>query len=113
MGYRLNNIGLTNNLTEELVSSAVNFGTIQMLPDGKLIILMADHQVTGGYPRIAHVITAHHSKLAQLKPGEEIRFRLTSQQTAEDLIIKQYQHLLQLKNACTFKLEQYLYANRS
>jgi antagonist of KipI len=112
MGYCLNNIELCSNYTNELVSSAVNFGTIQMLPDGKLIILMADHQTTGGYPRIAHVITAHHSKLAQLKPGDEIKFRLTNLQSAEELLIKQHQHLLQLKNACTFKLEQYLYDNR-
>jgi antagonist of KipI len=110
MGYRLNNIPLPVMTHEELVSAAVSFGTVQLLPDGKLIILMADHQTTGGYPRLAHVISAHHSKLAQLKAGNKIRFRFTDQVTAERLYIKQQQHLLQLQNACTFRLEQYFNA---
>lgn len=110
MGYRLNNIPLPVMTHEELVSAAVSFGTVQLLPDGKLIILMADHQTTGGYPRLAHVISAHHSKLAQLKAGNKIRFRFTDQETAERLYIKQQQHLLQLQNACTFRLEQYFNA---
>jgi antagonist of KipI len=108
MGYRLNNIPLPVISNEEIVSSGVSFGTIQLLPDGKLIILMADHQTTGGYPRIAHVITAHHTRLAQMKAGDKILFHVTDQQTAEELFIKQQQHLLQLQNACTFRLQEYL-----
>lgn len=108
MGYRLGNNPLSSVSTEELISSAVDFGTIQLLPDGKLIVLMADHQTTGGYPRIAHVITAHHSRLAQLKTGDGIWFRLTDQLTAEGLLLQQNRHLLQLQNACTFRLHQYL-----
>lgn len=109
MGYRLNNITLTSKINEEMVSSAVSYGTIQLLPDGKLIILMADHQTAGGYPRVAHVITAHHSKLAQMKSGDAIQFRITDPATATTLYLKQQQHLLQLQNACTFRLEQYLH----
>ncbi len=112
MGYRVNNIPLHSIDQEEVVSSAVNFGTIQLLPDGGLIILMADHQTTGGYPRLAHVISAHHSKLAQLKGGDKIRFYFTDQPAAEELWIKQQQHLLQLQNACTFRLEEYFHAAR-
>jgi antagonist of KipI len=107
MGYRLNNIPLHSLTSEEVVSSAVNFGTVQLLPDGRLIVLMADHQTTGGYPRVAHVISAHHSKLAQMKAGNKIHFRFTDHQTAEELFVKQQQHLLQLKNACTFRLQEY------
>lgn len=107
MGYRLNNIPLPVMSNEEIISSAVSFGTVQLLPDGKLIILMADHQTTGGYPRVAHVISAHHSKLAQMKSGDKIHFKLADQQTAEELYIKQHQHLLHLQNACTFRLEEY------
>lgn len=112
MGYRLNNLPLPVMTSEEVISSAVGFGTIQLLPDGKLIILAADHQTTGGYPRVAHVISAHHSRLAQMKAGDKIHFRFTDQQTAEELLIKQQQHLLQLQNACTFRLEQYFHATR-
>ena len=111
MGYQLNGNALQTNIKDELVSTAVPFGTVQLLPDGQLIILMADHQTTGGYPRTGTVITAHHSRLGQLKPGDTIRFGFTDQKTAEDLMIKQYNHLLQLQNACTFRLEQFLYEN--
>lgn len=108
MGYRLKSAPLSTVTHEEVISSAVSFGTIQLLPDGQLIILMADHQTAGGYPRVAHVISAHHSRIAQMKPGDLFIFRFTDQQTAEDLMIKQQQHLLQLQNACKFKLEALL-----
>ena len=108
MGYHLKSELLSTLTNEEIVSSAVSFGTVQLLPDGQLIVLMADHQTTGGYPRVAHVISAHHSRLAQMKPGEQIKFRFTDQQTAEELFIKQQQHLLQLQNACKFKLDELL-----
>ncbi len=107
MGYRLNNIPLPAMSNEQIISSGVSFGTVQLLPDGKLIILMADHQTTGGYPRIAHVISAHHSKLSQMKAGDKIQFRITNQSTAEEFFIKQEQHLLQLQNACNFRLQEY------
>lgn len=110
MGYRLNNLPLPVMSNEEVISSGVSFGTVQLLPDGKLIILMADHQTTGGYPRVAHVISAHHSRLAQMKAGDKMHFQLTDQQTAEELLIKQQLHLRQLQNACKFRLEEFLHA---
>jgi antagonist of KipI len=105
MGYRLASEPLCAAVKTELISSAVNFGTIQLLPDGQLIILMADHQTTGGYPRLGNIISTHLPKLAQMKGGEEIRFKFTDHDTAESLIIKQNQHLLQLEIACKLKLE--------
>ncbi|HEY6505031.1 MAG TPA: biotin-dependent carboxyltransferase family protein [Chitinophagaceae bacterium] len=108
MGFRLKSEPLSTITQEEVVSSAVSFGTVQLLPDGQLIVLMADHQTTGGYPRVAHVISAHHSRMAQMKPGDLFIFRFTDQQTAEELFIKQQQHLLQLQNACKFKLDELL-----
>ncbi|HLG39321.1 MAG TPA: biotin-dependent carboxyltransferase family protein, partial [Chitinophagaceae bacterium] len=83
MGYHLKGDSLSTTTDEEIVSSAVSFGTVQLLPDGQLIVLMADHQTTGGYPRIAHVISAHHSRMAQMKPGDQFSFRFTDQPTAE------------------------------
>jgi antagonist of KipI len=110
MGYRLNNMPLHTLTNEEVVSAAVSFGTIQLLPDGRLIILTADHQTTGGYPRIAHVISAHHSKLAQYKPGDRVQFQLTNHLIAEELFLKQQQHLQQLQNACILRLKEFLHA---
>lgn len=110
MGYRLQGEPLELASKEEMVSTAVNFGTLQLLPNGQLIILMADHQTTGGYPRVGHVISAHHSRLAQLRPGEPVRFKFTDHQHAEELFIQQQRHLQQVRNACQLKLEQFIHA---
>jgi antagonist of KipI len=106
MGYRLQGT-LKAKENGELVSSVVSFGTIQLLPNGELIILMADHQTTGGYPRIAHIASAHLPLLAQKQPGDKIYFRLTDQDHTENLFLQQHQHLLQLQNACKFRLEEF------
>lgn len=57
-----------------LVSDAVVPGDIQILGDGTPIVLMRDHQPTGGYPRIATVISADFDRFAQLRPGCDVRF---------------------------------------
>ena len=110
MGYRLYGEELRTEKKEQLVSSAVDFGTIQLLPNGQLIILMADHQTTGGYPRLAHVSSTSLPSIAQLKPNEEIRFRIITIQEAEDNLIQQQQYLEQLRNACKLKIENLLHA---
>ncbi len=100
MGYQLKGVPLELQSPFELVSSAVSFGTIQLLPDGQLIVLMAEHQTTGGYPRIAHVITAHLPKLAQLQPSDCIQFKIVEMQTAEHLLSLQEKELHILQRAC-------------
>jgi antagonist of KipI len=107
MGYRLASEPLHPGTNTELVSSAVSFGTIQLLPDGQLIILMADHQTTGGYPRLGNIITVHLPMLAQMKVGDKVYFKFTDHRTAEDLLLKQHQHLMQLEIACKLRLENY------
>jgi len=54
---------------EKILSEAVTFGTIQIPPSGKPIVLMADRQTVGGYPKIAEVATVDLHLLAQLRPG--------------------------------------------
>jgi antagonist of KipI len=105
MGYHLSGEPLPVINHPEVISSAVNFGTVQLLPTGQLIILMADHQTTGGYPRVAHVISAHLSKLAQLNAGQQLYFKLVNMQTAQELLIKQQQHLHLIQTACILKNE--------
>jgi antagonist of KipI len=106
MGYRLQGT-LNAKQNCELVSSIVSFGTIQLLPNGELIVLMADHQTAGGYPRIAYVASAHLPLLAQKQPGDKIHFRFIDQEHAEELLFLQQQHLSQLQNACKFRLEEF------
>ncbi len=86
MGFRLSGKPLYLLDKIELVSSAVDFGTIQLLPGGQLIILMADHQTTGGYPRIGQVISADLPVLAQLGANDKIKFELISSKEAENLL---------------------------
>ena len=69
MGYRLVGPVLTRMSPRELVSQPVGFGTVQVPPAGQPIVLMADRQTTGGYPRIAEVIRADRDRLAQVVPG--------------------------------------------
>jgi antagonist of KipI len=88
MGFRLKGAALNVREKFELVSSAVDFGTIQLLPDGQLIILMADHQTTGGYPRIAHAISRDRSRLAQLGAGDLLRFEIVTIEEAEKLALE-------------------------
>lgn len=107
MGYRLSGPTLVSKSENEIISSAVCFGTIQLLPDGQLIVLMADHQTTGGYPRIAQIVSTNLSKIAQKGSRDKIQFTLVDQMVAEEMLIKQDRHLVQLQNACSFKLEEY------
>jgi antagonist of KipI len=107
MGFRLNGEKLTPNKQVELVSSPVDFGTIQLLPDGNLIILMADHQTTGGYPRIGSVIKTDLPKLAQKSASDKIRFRLVSLYEAENEMIKRNQLLIELQKACLTQHHNY------
>jgi antagonist of KipI len=83
---------------------------VQLLPSGQLIVLMADHQTAGGYPRIAYVISAHLPILAQKKPNDVIRFKMTSLEEAEKKLLAQKKYLLQLQIACKFRMEEFFNA---
>lgn len=76
MGYRLLGHPLQKNNQKEMLTSAVLPGTVQLLPDGQLIVLMRDCQTTGGYPRILQVEELGICQLAQRLPGEEVTFQL-------------------------------------
>lgn len=106
MGYQLKGSPLVMERPVELVSSAVSFGTVQLLPNGQLIILMADHQTTGGYPRIAHVVSAHLPKLAQLRPCDTIQFKPMDIAAAEDMLTVQQKELHILQRACMDHLNE-------
>ena len=103
MGFRLKGEPLHLLNGKDLVSSAVDFGTIQLLPDGQLIILMADHQTTGGYPRIAHVIEKDLPLVAQLGAGDGIGFHMISNAEAEDLKVRQERDIKFLKMGIKLK----------
>jgi len=103
MGYRLTGDPLYLLDEKELVSSAVTFGTIQLLPTGQLIILMADHQTTGGYPRLANVIAQDLPKLAQRGVNEKVYFQMISLEEAENIALEFKRDLNLLKIGCEFR----------
>lgn len=106
MGYQLKGSLLETKDSKQLISSAVNFGTIQLLPNGQLIVLMADHQTTGGYPRIGHVISACLPVLAQCNPGELLYFKPTDLACAEKKFMEQEKYLIDIQSGAKLKIEK-------
>jgi biotin-dependent carboxylase-like uncharacterized protein len=96
MGYRLSGDKISHNSDANIISSGITYGTIQVPPDGSPIIMMADRQTMGGYVRIGNVISADHSYLGQLKPGDKIRFKETELQKAGMLFREQQEKLNRL-----------------
>lgn len=93
MGIRLEGSPLHLDHSREMISSAVQHGAIQVPPSGQPIVLGADRQTLGGYPRIGVVVTADVGKLAQLRPGEPVRFREIPQAVAHALLIERERDL--------------------
>ena len=103
MGFRLQGAPVELLGREEMVSSPVSFGTIQSLPDDQMIILMADHQTTGGYSRLAHVISYDLPLVGQLGPGDKISFKLVTHDEAETLEADFARHLKFLRVGSRFE----------
>jgi 5-oxoprolinase (ATP-hydrolysing) subunit C len=78
MAYLLEGPRLAHAKGYNIVSDGIAFGAIQVPGEGQPVVLMADRQPTGGYPKIANVIGADLGKLAQLRPGTEISFAAVS-----------------------------------
>ncbi|MDH5834049.1 biotin-dependent carboxyltransferase family protein [Luteimonas kalidii] len=92
-GLRLAGPVLTAADGGERVSEPVMPGTIQLPADGQPIVLLADAQTHGGYPRIGHAIRADWPLLAQLRPGDRVRFAPCTPGEARDALCRQRQRL--------------------
>jgi antagonist of KipI len=88
MGYRLEGPALVPTAGNGVTSEAVTWGTVQLPPDGQAIILLADRQTTGGYPVIGQVAAVDLPVLAQRKPGDELRFAMTTLAAAQDALLE-------------------------
>lgn len=78
---------------QELLTAGVTMGTVQLPPGGAPIILMADRQTTGGYPRLGEVATVDLPLVAQLKPGDRVRFAVLSLAEAQRLYLAREREL--------------------
>ena len=82
MAYFLDGASIAPENGLGIVSDGIVMGAIQVLGDGRPMVLMADRQVTGGYPKIATVIGADLGRLAQMRPGSAVRFAVTTIEAA-------------------------------
>ena len=89
MGLRLEGAPLPVEELGEMITEGVSLGAVQITPAGLPIILFVEQQTTGGYPKIANVISADFSSIGQLRPRDEIRFEPVDWERARQLLIKQ------------------------
>ncbi len=96
MGYRLEGKQIHLKEQFELLSEGVTYGTIQVPANGQPIILMADRQTTGGYPKIGQVISADLPSLAQMQATDKIYFKEVTLKEAQMALIHQEKQLKKL-----------------
>lgn len=99
MGYRLSGEKIQLKEKLEMISEEVSLGTIQIPPDGNPIILLADRQTTGGYPKIAHVASVDIQKIVQLKPNDKIEFKKITLKESEKLYFEREKDIVELKKS--------------
>jgi antagonist of KipI len=94
-GMRLMGEPVICNVKRELLTEGVALGAVQVPPDGQPIILFVDQQTTGGYPKIANVITADIPRVGQLRPRDKVRFQFVTIPEAIELLRRQEESLHQ------------------
>ena len=88
IGYRLEGKKIEHFGSSDILSDGTMMGSIQIPGNGNPIILMSDRGVTGGYPKIATIISSDISKIAQALPGDKIKFLVISNREAESILIE-------------------------
>ena len=86
MGCRLDGPSLRHKKAEEIVSDGMVLGAVQVPADGKPIVMLADRATAGGYPKLGTVIGADIRRLAQLMPGERLRFEAVDLAQAAEVL---------------------------
>ena len=89
MGLRLEGSPVAADSVREMVTEGVPLGAVQVPASGQPIILFVEQQTTGGYPKIANVISADLHSVGQLRPRDEIRFERVEFETAQSLLREQ------------------------
>ncbi|MGH6936519.1 MAG: biotin-dependent carboxyltransferase family protein, partial [Methylocella sp.] len=95
MAYRFDGPEIFHARGYDIVSDGVALGAIQVAGDKKPLVLMADRQPTGGYPKLGHVARADIGRLAQMRPGETCRFRAVSVADARVALLRREEEIAQ------------------
>ncbi|WP_132766705.1 biotin-dependent carboxyltransferase family protein [Tepidibacillus fermentans] len=94
MGYRLDGEPLEYRIHQNIITDAIPLGAIQVPDNGLPIILLSDHQTTGGYPKIGIIASVDIPLVAQLRPGQTLSFKPISVQKSQELWIEQEKQLV-------------------
>lgn len=97
MGCRLDGPTIEHKTWADIISDGIVLGSIQVPSHGKPIIMLSDRQTTGGYTKIATVISVDIGKLAQRKTGDKIRFEEISVEKAQQLYRDEIKKIKELK----------------
>ena len=89
MGLRLEGTRVSQSAGGEMITEGISLGAVQVPTGGLPIILFVDQPTTGGYPKIANVISADLHRVGQLRPGDEIQFEQVTLEIARSLLIEQ------------------------
>ncbi len=99
VGYRLQGPRIEHKAGADIISDGIPLGAVQVPGNGLPIVLMADRQTTGGYAKIATVITVDVAKLAQAKPGDKVRFRQITEEAAHQAL-REYEQTIDTLKHC-------------
>jgi allophanate hydrolase subunit 2 len=100
MGVRLEGRAIPSAVGYDIISDGIAAGSVQVPASGKPILLLADRQTTGGYAKIATVITADLPLLAQARPGDSLRFAEVSVRQAQRIARRAAARMKLLEYAC-------------
>ena len=98
MGCRLDGKFIARKDDRDMISDGIAFGAIQVPAHGKPMVLLADRQTTGGYPKIANVISVDIPKLVQRKTDHKIRFQAVTVQEAQRLLLEEVRELQRMSD---------------
>lgn len=98
MGCRMEGPEIAHKTSGDIISDGIAFGAIQVPASGQPIIMLSDRQTTGGYTKIANVISADFRILGQLKSGDKVRFEKVSLSTAQEALLAQRASLRLLRH---------------
>lgn len=97
MGYRLSGAKIEHKSGADIISGGITFGAIQVPGHGEPIIMMADRQTSGGYTKIANVISVDLPYMAQLKAGDRVKFENIDINEAQKLIKEREKRLIEIR----------------
>lgn len=98
MGCRMEGPEIEHNGSADILSDGIAFGAVQVPDSGQPIVMLADRQTTGGYTKIANVISADFRILGQLKSGDRVRFEKVSLAAAQEALLAQRASLRLLRH---------------